>query len=39
VQHADVDEETGVGDGVEVGSSMRTSLRLAPSIAQPMGMP
>jgi len=39
VQGADIGERASVATASRVGPSMRTSLRLAPSIAQPTGMP
>ena len=39
VRRVAVGELPGGGDVVEGGSSMRTSLRLAPSMVQPIGMP
>jgi len=38
VQGADIGEQASVGDRIE-GGFERTSLRLAPSIAQPVGRP
>jgi hypothetical protein len=39
MQRADVDEQADRSIASRVGSSMRTSLRVAPSVAQPIGMP